>query len=262
MATTRYVIAATEHSPEKTVSNLKSARVEADARAKLARQDVTVTTAATGKLAYTAKGAPTAPVAEPAAPAVEAEPDTAQGGADAAPGADGPDTAEEALPPLTVDLDGLIAEIHAEAQAQAEETQAEEAQEGTPAEAAPPAKDPERRARCGCLVEEMLSTGNHGTGCADAPARAARAQSVRRDPAPPKPSTGRRGGGRRESQGPSVLPDEWDLWYDHPGKHAQVGHRDGQYALICTRHMTAVRLKRLVDERQMRRDGGWCGDCG
>jgi hypothetical protein len=59
MATTRYIVAATATHPAKTMSNLKSARREADLRAKGDRTDVTVTTEATNRLTYTAKGTPT-----------------------------------------------------------------------------------------------------------------------------------------------------------------------------------------------------------
>lgn len=75
MASTRYLIAATASYPAKKVSTAKAARNEADARAKGDRVDVEVHTEATGKLVYTALGAPTMtalPAAPEAAPAVEA----------------------------------------------------------------------------------------------------------------------------------------------------------------------------------------------
>jgi hypothetical protein len=73
MATTRYVVAATANFKAKVMSNLKSAKREADLRAKGDRVDVTVTTQATGRVTYTAEAlAPAAPVSEVPAPDMDA----------------------------------------------------------------------------------------------------------------------------------------------------------------------------------------------
>lgn len=55
MATTRYVVAATANYGEKVMSNLKSARIEADLRAKGDRQECLVTTVSTGRVSYRAE---------------------------------------------------------------------------------------------------------------------------------------------------------------------------------------------------------------
>lgn len=54
MASTRYTIAATTQHDLRTMSNLKSARREADRRADATGRPVTVTTEATGRISYTA----------------------------------------------------------------------------------------------------------------------------------------------------------------------------------------------------------------
>ena len=60
MAATRYLVTATANHAEKVMSNLKSARREADLRAKGDRQEVRVVTVASGRVSYTAPAPATA----------------------------------------------------------------------------------------------------------------------------------------------------------------------------------------------------------
>jgi len=84
---------------------------------------------------------------------------------------------------------------------------------------------------------------------------AARIEAAPNGPAPRRPRkavTGRRAGlGESAARG-------WELLYDKPRQAAQVGRRDGQYALICVNTGTAYALGKLVDERGARKAGGWC----
>ncbi|MFE2934911.1 hypothetical protein [Streptomyces sp. NPDC059278] len=162
MATTRYAVAATASHAVKIMSNLKSARTEADARAKGDRQDCQVTTVATGRVSYEAKA--------PAAPAP------------------------------VVDFEALLAEVKAEA---------------APAPA-PAAAKPVRKAKAGK--------------------------------------------GLRKALGEAAVSG-WELLYDKPRQGCQVARKDGQYALICTEHSTVRPVGRLVEERAVRKAGGWCAEC-
>jgi hypothetical protein len=57
----------------------------------------------------------------------------------------------------------------------------------------------------------------------------------------------------------------WELLYDKPRQGCEVGRRvrEGrlQYALICKAHGHAQVLRKLADERQLRREGAWCPTC-
>ena len=236
---TAYIVAATPSSPEpKRIANLKSAKREADARAKLDRVDVEVTTEATGKVSYTANGAPTVTAPAPADPATE----------DAAPG--------------TVDMSGFedaLAEVVGD-QTPAADEDGEEDGEGDAAPAAPAQDDHRGQADCGCSVEKIIENGEHGKGCTDAPKAKAAVQAVERDK-PVRPArTG--GGARRESLGDAAA-EGWELLYDKPKQNAQVGRKDGKYALICTVHAHAHPLTRLVQERGLRQQkrSSWCPEC-
>ena len=65
---------------------------------------------------------------------------------------------------------------------------------------------------------------------------------------------------RREGLGEAAVPG-WELLYDKPRQGCQVGRKDGQYALICTAHGTVRPVGKLVEERAVRKAGGWCPDC-
>ncbi|MEV6401079.1 hypothetical protein AB0M39_40955 [Streptomyces sp. NPDC051907] len=287
MATTRYVVAATASSPEvKIVSNLKAARAEADARAKLDRVDVEVRTQATDKVSYTAKGAPVAET--PVAPAVDAddtthvtetaadtdEAEAALAAAEAADpelaamvaAVDEPAADEDDLPEPDADtkaaFDAALAAVMGEVDTGAAATAP--AAEDSPADQAPAEdKDADRRAACGCLVEKIIASGEHGKGCTQAPAVKAKAASVAKDPQPRQAAARRTGNtGRREALGKSAV-DGWELLYDKPRQKAQVGRKDGKYALICTDHKHAHPLNRLVQERGLRsgKRSVWCPEC-
>jgi hypothetical protein len=268
---TAYIVAATPSSPEpKRISNLKSAKVEADTRAKLDRVDVEVRTVATGKLTYTAQGAPTltpAPAAQADAPAADDAPQEATPEPTAAPAED-----SDAVPAdePTIDMSGFeaaLAEVVSESDEDGDAAPADDdAEEGSQDDegdtpAAPAQEDHRGQAECGCSVEKIIATGEHGKGCADAPKAQAAAKAVERDK-PTRPA--RTGGGtRREALGASAV-DGWELLYDKPKQKAQVGRNsDGKYALICTTHKHAHPLTRLVQERGLR--GGkrsvWCPQC-
>ncbi len=113
MATTRYTIAATATDEARTMSKLKSARAEADRRAAVTGQPVTVTTQ-TGVVSYTAT--PTA-LAEKTAPAAPAAP------------AEVPAEAPEAPEAEVIDADAfavMLAEVAAETDAEEVREEAEE----------------------------------------------------------------------------------------------------------------------------------------
>ncbi|MFE2934925.1 hypothetical protein [Streptomyces sp. NPDC059278] len=274
MATTRYVVAATPSSEEKVISNLKSARTEADARAKLDRVDVEVRTQATGKLAYTAQGAPVdTPAETAAAPQEEVEakfaemvagdaglaamvnaPDDTDAPAEQGAASEGTAAAPAAEPDSTApgeadapDIAELFAELKAEIKA----------------EHGAADKDADREAPCGCPVAKILATGEHGKGCADAPKVQQAAASVKKD-AQPRRATARRTNatGRRSVIGDSAVTG-WELLYDKPRQKAQVGRKEGKYALICTTHKHAHELDRLVQERALRQGkrSAWCTEC-
>lgn len=65
---------------------------------------------------------------------------------------------------------------------------------------------------------------------------------------------------RRATQGASVV-DGWELLYDKPKQNAQVVRNDLGYGLACTTHKTVRVLVRLVEERALRQNGGWCHEC-
>lgn len=65
---------------------------------------------------------------------------------------------------------------------------------------------------------------------------------------------------RRTALGDAVVSG-WELLYDKPRQAAQVGRKDGQYALLCTKHHHVHPLAKLVDERTARKAGGWCPSC-
>lgn len=308
MATTRYIVAATASSPEpKVISNLKAARAEADARAKLDRVDVEVRTQATDKVSYTAHGAPAAdtaladPVtvfadaiaeADAAAPADQDDQDdtihetataadmdevekvlAAQEAADPELAAmiaadDEPAAPADELTPVVDDatraeFDAVMAAVLAEDVPAADTSAAPVVPvvPVVPVDEPKEEKDPERKAPCGCLVEQVIASGEHQKGCAAAPARKATATSVKKDPQP-KPPTTRSTTGRREALGASVV-DGWDLLYDKPRQKAQVGRNATGYALICTDHKKAHKLARLTQERGLRQGkrSAWCPDC-
>lgn len=249
MATTRYVVAATPSNEAKTISNLKSARTEADARARLDRVDVEVRTESTNKLSYTAKGAPTAPAEAPAQEAPAADETPAPAEAPAPVDQDAPAEDEDAAAAAILGV--TVAVLNGDEDADSEGDEA-------PAAEGP---DPQRKAACGCLVEAIIANGTHGKGCADAAAAKAQAAAVTKDPQPAKARAARTG--RREALGPSVVED-WDLLYDKPRQKAQVGRNAaGKYSLICTDHKSAYTLARLTQERGLR--GGkrsvWCEGC-
>lgn len=231
MATTRYVVSATASHEEKIISNLKAAKTEADLRAKGDRETVTVTTLATKKLSYVAE-APASAQAAPAEPEVEETE------------ADGQEE----------DFTAVMAEVLAEA-AQENEDGDKDGDEDEEGEEEP---DAGRRAACGCLVEHIIATGDH-QDCAESAKAKAKAQAVKKDT--PARRTSRRAA-RREALGESVVPG-WELLYDKPRQDAQVGRKDGKYALICTRHKTAHPLAKLVEERKLRQGERttWCSEC-
>lgn len=80
-------------------------------------------------------------------------------------------------------------------------------------------------------------------------------------PAPVRaPRPAKAGKGLRAALGEAAVSG-WELLYDKPRQNAQVGRKDGQYALICTTHKTVHPVARLVDERTARKAGGWCSHC-
>lgn len=284
MAITRYVVAATPSSPEaKVISNLKSAKAEADARAKLDRVDVEVHTQATGKLTYTAKGAPVA-VETPAEPAPEPVAEETPAPAEETPAEDGDAEPEIEIDPETQDaFEAALAEIIGEPTGEeppaaededdtpeppADEEEEEEDETETDGEeadapaAAEPAKGDHRGVLdCGCSVEKVIETGEHGPKCADAAKAQERAKAVERDRPARAPRTGG-GATRREAIGEAAV-EGWELLYDKPRQKAQVGRKDGKYALICTTHKHAHPLRRLVEERALRQGkrSVWCPEC-
>ncbi|MEV6401117.1 hypothetical protein AB0M39_41155 [Streptomyces sp. NPDC051907] len=159
MASTRYIVTPTANYGEKIMSNLKSAKREADLRAKGDRQECLVMTLSTGRISHRAEApAPVAAAAE---------------------------------------FDALLAEVKAEAAA----------------------------------------------------------------PAPvAKPLKAKAGKGLRAGLGAAAVAG-WELLYDKPKQDCQVGRRDGQYALICVEHKTVRPVGRLVEERAVRKAGGWCAEC-
>jgi len=286
---TAYIVAATPSSPEpKRISNLKSAKTEADARAKLDRVDVEVRTEATSKLTYTAQGAPVATAPEPAAPAADDETTLSaaavtetlaseQAGRDAEDAAvaeanavaeraaddeDG-ESGEEFDALLNAVIDEATATVaQAAAITAALENAPDQEDENSDEDAAPAADAHRGQAACGCSVEKIVETGEHGKGCADAPKAAEAAKAVERDKPARAPRTGTGGGTRREAQGDAAV-EGWELLYDKPKQKAQVGRKDGKYALICTTHKHAHPLTRLVQERGLRggRRSVWCPSC-
>lgn len=86
---------------------------------------------------------------------------------------------------------------------------------------------------------------------------AARIEAAPQGPAPRRAT---RKAARREALGAAVVPG-WELLYDKPHQGAQVGRKDGQYALLCTEHKTVHPVAKLVDERAARKAGGWCPSC-
>lgn len=89
----------------------------------------------------------------------------------------------------------------------------------------------------------------------------------------PKAPTTRRGnqGAPREGLRPAA-EQGWEVLYDKVKTHnAEVwrsthGNDEGiqsrrQYAIHCVEHGHTHPLKRLIDERAARRDGGWCPTC-
>jgi hypothetical protein len=278
---TAYIVAATPSSrAPKRIANLKSAKREADARAKLDRVDVEVRTESTGKLSYTAQGAPT--VEAPAAPEPQAQDETPQPVVIPAPRQPADDAEATATGDAdqdgegTIDMSGfeaVLAGVVNDDQDDAPQdddapaaTDDQDEPQDDQGDAPAPADDNgghRGQAECGCSVEKIIATGEHGKGCADAPKEKEAAKAVERDrPARPARKAGG-GGSRRESQGASVA-DGWELLYDKPKQKAQVGRNgDGKYALICTMHKHAHQLTRLVQERGLR--GGkrsvWCPQC-
>ncbi|MFF9265787.1 hypothetical protein [Streptomyces longwoodensis] len=276
---TAYIVAATPSSPEpKRIANLRSAKAEADARAKLDRVDVEVHTVATGKLTYTARGAApaapaTAPAPRPAAddtPATEPATPAEEPAADDTPAAAEDSQTEGAGTIDMSDFAAALAEVVGDAPADDDTPADDDASEPQDDEDddAPAADDNgghRGQARCGCSVEKIIKTGEHDPKvCADLAKEREAAKAVERDrPAKAPRRTGGGGGGRRESQGPSVA-DGWDLLYDKPKQKCQVGRNgEGKYALICTVHKHAHPIPRLVSERGLR--GGkrsvWCPEC-
>ncbi|MFC4328262.1 hypothetical protein ACFPC0_10540 [Streptomyces andamanensis] len=277
---TRYIVAATPSSPEpKTISNLKAAKAEAGARARLDHVDVEVRTQATNKLTYTAQGAPgseptPAPTAEPVSePATQADTQATE-----EPAEDSEEPAEDSEPDPANDeaFEAALAELLGEGYVPnppaADETAPEDGEGDAPepptaeegegeGDAGEPAQEAHRGVLdCGCSVEKVIETGEHGPECAAAAQAKAQAAAVERDrPARPR-RTG--GGTRREALGPSVV-DGWELLYDKPKHRAQVGRKDGKYALICTDHKHAHLLDRLVQERALRQGkrSVWCPQC-
>jgi hypothetical protein len=106
-------------------------------------------------------------------------------------------------------------------------------------------------------VEAVLAAEERAealTGVAAALAALAAKTAARVEAAPRKAP---RKAARRAGLGESAAKG-WELLYDKPRQAAQVGRRDGQYALICVNTGTAYTVARLVDERAVRKAGGWC----
>lgn len=100
-------------------------------------------------------------------------------------------------------------------------------------------------------------TGLAATMAALVAKTAARIEAAPNGPAPRKAT---RKAARREGLGDAVVSG-WELLYDKPRQSAQVGRKDGQYALLCTEHLTVHPVAKLVDERAARKAGGWCASC-
>ncbi|MFC4328278.1 hypothetical protein ACFPC0_10620 [Streptomyces andamanensis] len=65
---------------------------------------------------------------------------------------------------------------------------------------------------------------------------------------------------RREGLGEAAVTG-WELLYDKPRQDCQVARRNGEYALICTAHKFVRPVAKLVEERAVRKAGGWCPSC-
>jgi len=76
--------------------------------------------------------------------------------------------------------------------------------------------------------------------------------------AAPRKATGRKA--QRPALGEAAVPG-WELLYDKPRQGAQVARKDGTYALICTEHRFVRPVAKLVEERAVRKAGGWCTEC-
>jgi hypothetical protein len=100
------------------------------------------------------------------------------------------------------------------------------------------------------------------TGVAAAMAALVAKATARIEAAPngPTPRPAARKAARREGLGDAVVAG-WELLYDKPRQAAQVARKDGQYALLCTKHHHVHPVAKLVDERAARKAGGWCPSC-